>query len=514
VTAIDPRYPRYVLGLLVVVYLFNFLDRQLLSILAERIKADLQLDDADLGLLYGTSFAVFYAVLGIPLGRLADVWDRRRVLALGIGLWSTMTALSGLCRTLPQLGAARVGVALGEAGATPAAVSMLCDWFPQRQRAAVLAIYSGGVHLGLGLGMLIGGQIVDRWSGTFGDSPPLGLRGWQVAFLIAGLPGLLLALLVRALREPVRDPAEGPPAPPHPRPFREFARSLTSVAPVASLIVLVRSGARPRVIAANLLAALTCALLAGLLSWRLGNPLQWFSVATGFYAFFCWGQVLAMRDRPCAELLFRTPALRWSVLHFSLLAFVGYGLSFWTAPYFIRTFGGGEGRFGTVLGLTWALCGIAGSVLGGWLADRWRRRHPAGRLFVGMLAAALPLPFAIWLFSTSDLRLAYLLNVPLCLTSSMWGGCGAATVQDLVLPRMRAVASAGYLLMLTLVGLALGPYLIGRLSVALGNLRQAILLSLAASGLALLCGAVAARRLAHDETARLARARAAGEWGL
>jgi MFS family permease len=514
VTASSRRYAGYVLVLLVVVYLFNFLDRQLLSILAERIKVDLRLDDAQLGLLYGTSFAIFYAVLGIPLGRLADVWDRRRVLALGIGLWSTMTALSGLCRTLPQLSAARVGVAVGEAGATPAAVSLLCDWFPRRQRAIVLAIYSGGVHLGMGLGMVIGGQVVDRWSRAFGESPPLGLRGWQVAFLVAGLPGLLLALLVRRLRAPVRDPAEGPPAPAHPRPFQEFGRALASIAPLASLVVLVRSGARPRVIAANLLGALATVLLASLLSWLLGNPVQWFSLGAGFYAFFSWAQVLALRDRPSAALLFGTPALRWSTLHFSLLAFCGYGLSFWTAPYFIRTFGASEGRFGVWLGLTWAVVGLTGSALGGWLADRWRRRHPAGRLFVGMLAATLPLPFAIWLFNTTDPRLAFLLNIPMWLTASLWSGCGPATVQDLVLPRMRAVASAGYLLMLTLVGLALGPYLIGRLSLALGNLRQAILLSLSASGLALLCGAMAARRLAHDEASVLARARAAGEWGL
>src|SRR5262245_36569526 len=107
------RYPAYVLGVLVLVYVFNFLDRQILSILAERIKADLGLTDAQIGFLYGTAFAVFYAIFGIPLGRLADVWDRRKLIALGLAVWSAMTALSGLARSFPALALARIGVGIG-----------------------------------------------------------------------------------------------------------------------------------------------------------------------------------------------------------------------------------------------------------------------------------------------------------------------------------------------------------------------------------------------------------------
>src|SRR5262245_55032879 len=109
------RYARYVLGVLVVVYVFNFLDRQILSILAERIRGDLGVSDAQLGFLYGTAFAIFYALFGIPLGRLADVWDRRRLIALGLAVWSAMTALSGLGRSFPMLALARVGVRIGAA---------------------------------------------------------------------------------------------------------------------------------------------------------------------------------------------------------------------------------------------------------------------------------------------------------------------------------------------------------------------------------------------------------------
>src|SRR4029450_481892 len=136
--------PRYALALLVVVYVLNFLDRQILSILAERIKADLDLTDAHIGFLYGTAFAVFYAVFGIPLGRLADVWVRTRLIAVGLAFWSVMTALSATARTFGQLTAARIGVGVGEASASPAAFSLLSDYFPPVRRATVVGIYSGG----------------------------------------------------------------------------------------------------------------------------------------------------------------------------------------------------------------------------------------------------------------------------------------------------------------------------------------------------------------------------------
>src|SRR5262245_44700973 len=160
-------YPRYVLGVLVVVYVFNFLDRQILSILNEHIKADLGVTDAQMGFLFGTAFAVFYALFGIPLGRLADVWNRRSLIAIGLAFWSLMTMASGLTRNFTQLAIARIGVGVGEASASPAAYSILSDYFPAHRRATVLAIYSSGIYIGAGLGLLIGGQIVDRWDAAF-----------------------------------------------------------------------------------------------------------------------------------------------------------------------------------------------------------------------------------------------------------------------------------------------------------------------------------------------------------
>src|SRR5262245_44852865 len=166
------------LGVLVLVYVFNFLDRQIISILAERIKADLRVSDAEIGFLYGTAFAVFYAVFGIPLARLADVWDRRKLIALGLAAWSLMTVLSGLARNFSELAAARFGVGVGEASAAPAAFSLLSDSFPAARRATALAIYSSGIYIGAGLGIGIGGLIVDRWDAAWsGTTPPFGLHG-------------------------------------------------------------------------------------------------------------------------------------------------------------------------------------------------------------------------------------------------------------------------------------------------------------------------------------------------
>jgi len=148
-------YSWYVLGVLVVVYILNFIDRQILSILAVDIKADLGLDDSDLGFLGGAAFAVFYALFGIPLGRLADNWSRVKLLSIGLTLWSLMTALSGFARNQVELTFARMGVGVGEATASPTAYSLISDYFPKKQRATALAIYSSGLYIGGGVSLFI-----------------------------------------------------------------------------------------------------------------------------------------------------------------------------------------------------------------------------------------------------------------------------------------------------------------------------------------------------------------------
>lgn len=185
-------YASYALGVLFLVYLVNFIDRQMITILAPDIKRDLGLDDADIGFLYGTAFAVFYALFGIPLGRLADSWHRVRLLTIGLALWSAMTAISGLARNGAMLAGARVGVGIGEATASPAAYSLISDMFPRHMRATALAIYSAGAYFGGGLSLMIGGYIVEAWDRAYPDGGTVGLAGWQVAFMAVGLPGLLL----------------------------------------------------------------------------------------------------------------------------------------------------------------------------------------------------------------------------------------------------------------------------------------------------------------------------------
>ncbi len=484
----------------VVVYVFNFLDRQIISILAEEIRRDLGLGDAQIGFLYGTAFAVFYAIFGIPLGRLADVWNRRSLIAVGLAVWSGMTAVSGLARSFGQLAAARIGVGVGEASATPAAFSMLSDYFPPARRATVLAIYSSGIYIGGGLGLGIGGLVVDRWNEAFAGGPaPFGLRGWQVAYLVVGLPGLAIALWVRSLREPVRGQADGVATTPESHPLRIFARELRAVLPPLTLWHLASVGAGRAGIARNLGGAAAIAAGAAALVAVTGDRAQWSALAVGLYAAVSWAQSLRRSEPETFDHIFRTRSLALAALGFSFLAFTGYGIGFWVPPFVQRIHGVSAAESGLVLGATAAVAGWLGVTLGGILADRWRLTRPTGRLRVGMLAAVAPIPLVAWFATSADVRIAYALNFPMSVLAAMWIGAAASTVQDLVPPRMRGTASAAYLMVITFVGLALGPYGIGKVSAVTGSLRTGLLAALVANGLACALLVAAARHLAADE---------------
>jgi len=196
VKPVSPLYANYVLGLLFLVYVMNFVDRQVLSILLDPIKRDLGVSDTAMGLLTGFAFAAFYTLAGIPVARAADRGSRRTVIAVGLGLWSAMTAASGLARSFGALALARMGVGIGEAAGTPPSHSLLADYFPPERRAAALGFYANGIYVGTMLAFLLGG-----WVATHFD--------WRTAFLLVGLPGLPLALLVRmTVRELPRGTSE------------------------------------------------------------------------------------------------------------------------------------------------------------------------------------------------------------------------------------------------------------------------------------------------------------------
>ncbi len=507
-----PRYAWYVLAILFAVYVLNFVDRQIISILAEDIKRDLGLHDEDLGFLYGTAFGVFYSLFGIPLGRLADNWHRVRLMTVGLTLWSAMTALSGFAWSGTVLAGARIGVGVGEATASPSAYSLISDWFPRRLRATAIAIYSAGLYVGGGLSLGIGGLIVQRWSKAYPTGGPLGLHGWQAAFIIVGLPGLLLALWVATLREPARGRSEGLAEPArHPAPMRAFLAELVTIIPPLTLLGAARGGATA--LLRNLLAlAVTAAVVWGLVT--LDGPksvAQWSAVGIGAYAVFSWASALKRRDPPTYALIIGNPAFLATLIAYGLNALVSYTIALWASPYAIRVLGAAPAQAGLIIGGLGAMSGFLGVTLGGMVADRLRRRHPAGRVMVVIFGASVPAIAVITAFTTSNLTLFYLMLVPAQVLASCALGAAAATTQDLVLPRMRGTATGTFFIGTTLLGLAIGPYVAGRVSTLSGSLSTGVLATLLTAPIAIAAGLLAFRLVPAAEANREARARAAGE---
>lgn len=502
-------YAWYVLGVFVLVYVMNFVDRQIMSILAEDIKKDLGIGDSEIGFLYGTVFGVFYALFGIPLGRLADMWHRIRLLSIGLTLWSGMTALSGMAQNFGQLAAARIGVGVGEASASPVAYSVLSDYFPKEKRATALSIYSSGIYIGGGLSLFIGGLTVERWNAAFPDGGPFGLVGWQAAFMAVGLPGLLLAAWVATLREPVRGLSEGIIMPSEDRPFGKFLNELSSVLPPLTILHAARHGGRALVV--NLIAlAAGVAFFAGM-SHFTGNWPQWLALGLAGYAVFSWSQSLGYRDKPTHKLIWGTPTFLFLVVGFGMVSMTGYAHGFWGAPYAIRTFGVDKAVAGFFLGGGGALGGFLSIIAGGKAADALRRTNPAGRILIGFATILLPIPFILLQYTTTSVELFYLWAFMVSLFGSLWVGVAGATAQDLVLPRMRGAATATFFLGTTVIGLGLGPFLVGRLSELLGDLGHALMATVLLAPIPLACMLYVYRNLPKAEATRIDRARGAGE---
>ena len=488
-----PAYSWYALGVLSLVYLLNFVDRQILSILANDIKADLALDDAQLGFLYGTAFAIFYALFGIPLGRLADNWNRTRLLAIGLALWSGMTALSGFARSAAMLTLARIGVGVGEATSAPCSYSLIADWFPRRMRGTALGIYSAGLFLGSGLSLLIGGAIVETWNAAYPADAPLGLAGWQAAFLAVGLPGLAMALWVASLREPPRGVLDGVPTKTSDRPFADFLAQLGQLIPPFTVVSAARRGGAS--LAANLTAAGVIALAAWLLSRATGNSEQFWLLAIGVYAVFSWAGDLRLRDPETFAATWRSAAFMAVVLAYGMVCFVGYSVTYWAAPYAERTFALGKAELGLLIGAPNAVGGFLGVIFGGRLADYLHARHRGGRALVLLIALLGSVPAILVGYSAASVTVFLACNVLVQFATSSALGAAAAASQSLVLPRMRGVATAIFFLGTTLIGLALGPFTAGYVSEITGSLGQGVMATLAVVPLGLIAVAVAARRM-------------------
>ena len=375
------------LAILLIAYIFNYLDRQILGILAGPIISDLHLSDTQFGILSGPPFAILYSVFGIPFAYLADRTGRSRVITAALAFWSAFTGLCGTATSFWHFFVFRMGVGIGEAGGVAPSYALIADYFEPRRRARALAIFSLGVPIGLALGTLLGAYIANA-------------VGWRAAFFAMGAAGVLLApILFLIVRDPVR--TRSPGAPPIGQVFPMLAR----------------------------------------------KPVFWLLAFAASSSSLC-----------------------------------GYGLAVWTPSVLERSFGMGLVARGQFLASLLLIGGCTGVFAGGWLADRlgaidrgWYARLPA-------IAWAITAPtFAIGLLAP-NLVLAWLfLLVPNAL-NILWLGPVVTAVQHLVPNPMRATASASFLLINNLVGLGVGPFLIGRLSDALRHSYGAEALRYAAVG--------------------------------
>jgi MFS family permease len=358
------------LALLLAAYIFNYLDRQILGILAGKIIADLHLTDRQFGVLGGPPFALLYSVLAIPFAFLADRTRRSRVIAVAVAVWSVFTGLCGIATSFWQLFVFRMGVGIGEAGGVAPSYALIADYFEPRRRARALAIFSLGVPIGLSLGLLIGAWIAAEIS-------------WRAAFYTMGVAGVALA---PALLIFVRDP---------PRPA-----AATAAAPIGQVFPMLAK-----------------------------KPVFWLLAFAASFSSLC-----------------------------------GYGLATWTPSVLERSFGMSLIARGEFLASLVFIGGCIGVYAGGWLADRLGARDRGWYAKLPAIAWLITAPtFAIGLMAPNLVLAWVFLLVPNAL-NILWLGPVITAVQHLVPRRMRATASASFLLINNIIGLGVGPPLIGSLS--------------------------------------------------
>lgn len=507
-----PRYAYYALFLLILANFFNYVDRHIVGILAQPMQRDLGLTDTQLGFLLGTAFATLYGVLGIAMGRIADQLSRTRLMTVGLTLWSAMTAASGAAMGFASIAVARIGVGVGEAAANPCSHSLLSDYFPARQRGAVLGAYLASVHLGIGASMIIGGLIVQRWSSICTVLPggACGIAEWRAAFMIVGLPGLLLAVLIAMLREPAR-PAAFSAGAAKPSALAIVVREVSTSVPPFTLFNLYTAGGS-RAVWLNLLMAAAIVAVAGGLSVATGDWAQWIALGIGFYSVATWAHVLRHRDPAFFRLTFGDKTFLYSTFSGAAVTCFSGTVMTWAIPYAMRTLSTNAATVGLALGLVSVCSAGLSVVVGGFVADRWKRRDKRAPIWIAMIALLVPIPLLFAMMNAQTLSVYVICYAVFIFFAMSWAGAYAALVQDLVIERMRGAAAAIFSLIMMLTAAGLGPYWTGKISTMTGSLATGIYALMIFVPIAFVLLWLAAARLrAETPERRRAMAEAAGE---
>ncbi len=516
---------RYALLLVALTQAVSLLDRQILAILAPAIKADLGVGDAEMGLLYGTVFGLFYALFSLPLGRLADGWSRVKLLSISLAFWSGATAFGAMASGFAMLAVSRLGVGIGEASSQPAGTSMLYDYWPKHRRGFVMAVLSSAISLGIGGSLVLGGVAAAWWGNAYpGGTAPLGLKGWQFAFLVASVPGFVLSLFMWRLQEPERGAMDGISTPPDPAPFRASWNVFAAVLPVFSWLAMARgkaSGAQWRrnlgliglIVAAMWGLYHLCSDFAPRPSLDFGvfsmspHALQWGVIGFGLIALVNMVQNMVRTDPQAYRVIAKSPTLIMCMAVGSLQSVVNYGMMGFNPSFLMRTYGLSTQDTALQFGLLSAASGIFGHLIWGILSDWLQLRLPGrGRAWVSLFAMGVSPVMAIWVYHAPDPTSFYLRFIPYSLILTGWLPPLYAIMYEQVLPRMRAVMGSVYLLAATITGLGIGPYVVGVVSDGTGDLRFAMLsINIVGAPIVLLMLAIA-RRAHRDETALLERA--------
>ena len=509
----------------------SLLDRQILSILAPSISKDLGIGDAEIGLLYGTVFALFYALFSLPLGRLVDGWVRTRLLGICLFLWTLACGMAAFASSFTLLAVSRLGVGIGEGATQPAANSIIFDEFPRERRGTAMAAMGIAVALGLGLSMALGGVVAQWWDTRYATGgAPLGFAGWQFAFLVASLPGFPLAWLIYRMREPTRGGLDGiHSAATEPHPFAASAETLGAVTPVANWFTLWQRNAGARQWTINLvglaLIVAFCWIMTRLTQAYSPRPplevlglaldphvMQWFVVGFGMFVILNLFQSFRLTDPPTYNVVL-SPSLILLMIVGGLQTSINYGVMGFTPSFLVRSFGLSMAQTGVQFGLLAAALGMAGPIVAGPLTDWLTTKMGArGRVWLILFSLGISPFFGIWTYSADSVGSFYLRFIAYSLILTLWLPPIYAQILELVLPRMRGITFSAYVIIMTLLGLGMGPYFVGIVSDRNGgDLGHAIMAVNVVGPVIVLLLAIVLTRVNRDEASVIERARAAGE---